>query len=66
MKYLQFLSKEQEFSKLELTPYTIVKNQLDNQEQLADNLSAWLNSSRLPSSHQQGEMAAADWKNDQF
>ena len=66
LKYLQFLSKEQEFSKLELTPYTIVKNQLDNQEQLADNLSAWLNASRLPSSHQQGEMAAADWKNDQF
>jgi hypothetical protein len=66
LKYLQFLSKEQEFSKLELTPYTIVKNQLDNQEQLADNLSAWLNASRLPSSHQQGEMTAADWKNDQF
>jgi hypothetical protein len=66
LKYLQFLSKEQEFSKLELTPYTIVKNQLDNQEQLADNLSAWLNASRLPSSHQQGEMAAADWKTDQF
>jgi hypothetical protein len=66
LKYLQFLSKDQEFSKLELTPYTIVKNQLDNQEQLADNLSAWLNASRLPSSHQQGEMAAADWKNDQF
>jgi hypothetical protein len=66
LKYLQFLSKEQEFSKLELTPYTIIKNQLDNQEQLADNLSAWLNASRLPSSHQQGEMAAADWKNDQF
>ena len=66
LKYLQFLSKEQEFSKLELTPYTIVKNQLDNQEQLADNLSAWLNASRLPSSHQQGEMASADWKTDQF
>ena len=66
LKYLQFLSKEQEFSKLELTPYTIVKNQLDNQEQLADNLSAWLNASRLPSSHQQGEMVAADWKTDQF
>jgi hypothetical protein len=66
LKYLQFLSKDQEFSKLELTPYTIVKTQLDNQEQLADNLSAWLNASRLPSSHQQGEMAAADWKTDQF
>jgi hypothetical protein len=66
LKYLQFLSKEQEFSKLELTPYTIIKNQLDNQEQLADNLSAWLNASRLPSSHQQGEMANADWKIDQF
>ena len=66
LKYLQFLSKEQEFHKLEVAPYTIVKNQLDNQEQLADNLSAWLNASRLPSSHQQGEMAAADWKTDQF
>jgi hypothetical protein len=66
LKYLQFLSKEQEFSKLEFAPYTIVKTQLDNQEQLADNLSAWLNASRLPSSHQQGEMASADWKTDQF
>ena len=66
LKYLQFLSKEQEFSKLEFAPYTIVKNQLDNQQQLADNLSAWLNASRLPSSHEQAEMAAADWKTDQF
>ena len=66
LKYLQFLSKEQEFSKLEFAPYTIVKNQLDNQQQLADNLSAWLNASRLPSSHQQAEMANADWKTDQF
>jgi len=66
LKYLQFLSKEQEFSKLEFAPYTIVKTQLDNQELLADNLSAWLNASRLPSSHQQGEMASADWKTDQF
>jgi len=66
LKYLQFLSKEQEFSKLEFAPYTIVKTQLDNQELLADNLSAWLNASRLPSSHQQGEMASAEWKTDQF
>jgi hypothetical protein len=66
LKYLQFLSKEQEFSKLEFAPYTIVKNQLDNKELLADNLSAWLNASRLPSSHQQSEMANADWKTDQF
>ena len=66
LKYLQFLSKEQEFSKLELVPYTIVKNQLDNQQNLADNLSAWLNASRLPSSHEQAETAAADWKTDQF
>ena len=66
LKYLQFLSKEQEFSKLEFAPYTIVKTQLDNQQQLADNLSAWLNASRLPSSHEQAEMAAADWKTDQF
>jgi hypothetical protein len=66
LKYLQFLSKEQEFSKLEFAPYTIVKTQLDNQQQLADNLSAWLNASRLPSSHEQAEMAVADWKTDQF
>jgi len=66
LKYLQFLSKEQEFSKLEFAPYTIVKNQLDNQQQLADNLSAWLNASRLPSSHEQAETAAADWKTEQF
>jgi hypothetical protein len=66
LKYLQFLSKEQEFSKLEFAPYTIVKTQLDNQQQLADNLSGWLNASRLPSSHEQAEMAAADWKTDQF
>jgi hypothetical protein len=66
LKYLQFLSKEQEFSKLEFAPYTIVKTQLDNQQQLADNLSAWLNASRLPSSHEQAETAAADWKTDQF
>jgi len=66
LKYLQFLSKEQEFSKLEFAPYTIVKNQLDNQQSLADNLSAWLNASRLPSSHEQAETAAADWKTEQF
>jgi hypothetical protein len=66
LNYLQFLSKEQEFSKLEFAPYTIVKNQLDNQQQLADNLSAWLNVSKLPSSHQADEMAAADWSTDQF
>jgi len=66
LKYLQFLSKEQEFSKLEFAPYTIVKNQLDNKELLADNLSAWLNASRIPSSYQQSEMANADWKTDQF
>jgi len=66
LKYLQFLSKEQEFSKLEFAPYTIVKNQLDNQQLLADNLSAWLNASRLPSSHEQAETAAADWKTEQF
>ncbi len=66
LNYLQFLSKEQEFSKLEFAPYTIVKNQLDNQQQLADNLSAWLNASKLPSSHEADEMAAADWSTDQF
>ena len=66
LKYLQFLSKEQDFRKLEFAPYTIVKNQLDNQELLADNLSAWLNASRLPSSQQQAEMANADWETDQF
>ena len=66
LKYLQFLSKEQEFSKLELAPYTIVKNQLDNQELLSDNLGAWLSASRLPSAHEQSEMATADWKTDQF
>jgi len=66
LNYLQFLSKEQEFSKLEFALYTIVKNQLDNQQQLADNLSAWLNASKLPSSHQADEMAAADWSTDQF
>jgi hypothetical protein len=66
LKYLQFLSKEQEFSKLEFAPYTIVKTQLDNQQQLADNLSAWLNASKLPSGHEQAEMANADWKTDKF
>lgn len=66
LKYLQFLSKEQEFHKLETAPYTIVKNQLDNQELLADNLGAWLSASRLPSAHEQSELAAADWKTDQF
>jgi hypothetical protein len=66
LKYLQFLSKEQEFSKLELAPYTIVKNQLDNQELLSNNLGAWLSASKLPSSHEQSEMATADWKTDQF
>ena len=66
LKYLQFLSKEQEFAKLEFAPYTIVKNQLDNQELLSDNLGAWLSASRLPSAHQQDEMAQADWKTDQF
>ena len=66
LKYLQFLSKEQEFAKLEFAPYTIVKNQLDNQQLLADNLGAWLSASKLPSSHEQSEMAQADWKTDQF
>lgn len=68
LAYLQWLAKgaNQEFAKLEFAPYTIVKNQLDNKDYLADNLSAWLNASRLPSSHEQAEMAAADWKTDQF
>jgi hypothetical protein len=66
LKYLQFLSKEQEFSKLEFAPYTIVKTQLDNQQQLADNLSAWLNASKLPVGHEQAEMPNADWKTDKF
>jgi hypothetical protein len=66
LKYLQFLSKEQEFSKLEFAPYTIVKTQLDNQQQLGDNLSAWLNASKLPVGHEQAEMANADWKTDKF
>jgi hypothetical protein len=67
LKYLQFLSKEQEFHKLEFAPYTIVKYQLDNKEYLADNLSAWLNASSLPSSHEQAENDAADdWKSSTF
>jgi hypothetical protein len=68
LAYLQWLAKgvNQEFAKLEFAPYTIVKNQLDNQQQLADNLSAWLNASKLPTSHEQAEMAAADWSTDQF
>jgi hypothetical protein len=50
LAYLQYLGKEvdEKFTKLEFVPYTIVKNQLDNQQQLADNLSAWLNASKLP------------------
>jgi len=67
LKYLQFLSKEQEFHKLEFAPYTIVKNQLDNKEYLADNLSAWLNASSLPASHEPEEDAAADdWTSAKF
>lgn len=67
LKYLQFLSKEQEFHKLEFAPYTIVKYQLDNKEYLADNLSAWLNASGLPSSHEKAEDEAADdWKSSTF
>jgi len=67
LKYLQFLSKEQEFHKLEFAPYTIVKYQLDNKEYLADNLSAWLNASSLPSSHEKEEDEAADdWKSSTF
>lgn len=67
LKYLQFLSKEQEFHKLEFAPYTIVKYQLDNKEYLADNLSAWLNASSLPSSHEKAENDAADdWKSSTF
>lgn len=59
LKYLQFLSKEQEFHKLEFAPYTIVKQQLDNKDYLSDNLSAWLNASGLPSSHEKSEDDAA-------
>ena len=67
LKYLQFLSKEQEFHKLEFAPYTIVKNELDNKEHLSDNLSAWLNASGLPSSHEKDEDDAADdWKSSTF
>jgi len=68
LAYLQWLAKgaNQEFAKLEFAPYTIVKFQLDNKEQLADNLSAWLNASKLPTNHEQAEMAAADWSTDQF
>ena len=68
LAYLQWLAKgaNQEFAKLEFAPYTIVKFQLDNKEQLADNLSAWLNASKLPTSHEQAEVAAADWSTDQF
>ena len=67
LKYLQFLSKEQEFHKLEFAPYTIVKQQLDNKDYLSDNLSAWLNASGLPSSHEKDEDDAADdWKSSTF
>ena len=59
LKYLQYLSKEQEFHKLEFAPYTIVKHQLDNKDYLSDNLSAWLNASGLPSSHEKDEDDAA-------
>ena len=68
LAYLQYLAKgaNQEFAKLEFAPYTIVKNQLDNKDYLADNLSAWLNASKLPSSHEQAEDEAADWKSSTF
>lgn len=68
LKYLQFLSKEQEFHKLEFAPYTIVKHQLDNKDYLSDNLSAWLNASGLPSSHEkeEDEAAAGEWGSSTF
>jgi len=61
LAYLQYLGKEvdEKFTKLEFVPYTIVKNQLDNQQQLADNLSAWLNASKLPKSDEQVEWDTA-------
>jgi hypothetical protein len=61
LAYLQYLGKEvnEEFSKLDFVPYTIVKNQLDNQQQLADNLSAWLSASKLPKSDEQVEWDTA-------
>jgi hypothetical protein len=61
LAYLQYLGKEvdEKFTKLEFVPYTIVKNQLDNQQQLADNLSAWLNASKLPKSDEPVEWDTA-------
>jgi len=61
LAYLQYLGKEvnEEFNKLDFVPYTIVKNQLDNQQQLADNLSAWLSASKLPKSDEQVEWDTA-------
>jgi hypothetical protein len=61
LAYLQYLGKEvdEKFTKLEFVPYTIVKNQLDNQQQLADNLSAWLNASKLPKGDERVEWDTA-------
>ena len=63
LAYLQYLGKEvdEKFTKLEFVPYTIVKNQLDNQQQLADNLSAWLNTSKLPKSDEKVEWDTAQF-----
>jgi hypothetical protein len=63
LAYLQYLGKEvdEKFTKLEFVPYTIVKNQLDNQQQLADNLSAWLNASKLPKSNEKVEWDTAQF-----
>jgi hypothetical protein len=63
LAYLQYLGKEvdEKFTKLEFVPYTIVKNQLDNQQQLADNLSAWLNASKLPKSDEKVEWDTAQF-----
>ena len=63
LAYLQYLGKEvdEKFTKLEFVPYTIVKNQLDNQQQLADNLSAWLNASKLSKSDEKVEWDTAQF-----
>lgn len=67
LKYLQYLSKEQKFDRLEFAPYTIVKKELDEKDYLSDNLSAWLNSTGLPESHSKDlDAEADDWKSPVF
>lgn len=62
LTYLNYLSEKEKFLQLKFAPYTIVKNLLDNKEHLADNLSAWSNASKLPTSLENDEKEAAeDW-----